>query len=72
MSGTIDPNDWRTWPRKGNYIEAPDGSPMEQRFAAMWALTCEEYGHRSRQPAAVAEGHCPDHPPSREVTGGRT
>ncbi|HEV3051029.1 MAG TPA: hypothetical protein VGX50_12015 [Longimicrobium sp.] len=44
MSGTIDPNDWRTWPRKGSYIEAPEGSSMEQRLAAMWALTCEEYG----------------------------
>jgi hypothetical protein len=40
----IDPNDWRTWPRKGNRIHAPDDSPVEQRFAAMWALTCEEYG----------------------------
>ena len=44
MSGTIDPNDWRTWPRKGIYIEAPKGSSMEQRFAATWALTCEGYG----------------------------
>lgn len=44
MGGTIDPNDWRTWPREGNRIDAPAGSPMEQRFAAMWALTCEEYG----------------------------
>lgn len=44
MSDTIDPNDWRTWPRKGDRIEAPEGSSMEQRFAAMWALTCEEYG----------------------------
>ena len=44
MSGPIDPNDWRTWPRKDIYIEAPEGSSMEQRFAAMRALTCEEYG----------------------------
>jgi hypothetical protein len=40
----IDPNDWRTWPRKGNRIDAPEDSPMEQRLAAMWALTCEAYG----------------------------
>lgn len=44
MSGKVDPNDWRTWPREGNRIDAPEGSSMEQRFAAMWALTCEEYG----------------------------
>jgi hypothetical protein len=44
MGGMIDPNDWRTWPRNGNRIEAPEGSPMEQRLAAVWALTCEEYG----------------------------
>lgn len=44
MSGTADPNDWRTWPREGNRIDAPENSSMEQRFAGMWALTCEEYG----------------------------
>lgn len=44
MSGTVDPNDWRTWPREGNRVNAPENSSMDQRFAAMWALTCEEYG----------------------------
>jgi hypothetical protein len=40
----IDPHDWRTWPRNGNRIDAPEDSPIEQRWAAMWALTCEAYG----------------------------
>jgi hypothetical protein len=35
---------WRTWPRKGDYIDAPADSTMEERLAAMWALTCEKYG----------------------------
>lgn len=35
---------WRSWPRAGNRIEAPEDSAMEERLAAMWALTCEEYG----------------------------
>lgn len=35
---------WRSWPRAGNRIDAPDDSTMEERLAAMWALTCEEYG----------------------------
>ena len=43
MSGGIDPNDWRTWPRKGDRINASEGSSMEQRFAAMWTLACEGY-----------------------------
>lgn len=44
MSGAVDPGDWRTWPRKGDHIDAPADAPMEQRFAAMRALTCEAYG----------------------------
>lgn len=44
MSGTVDPNDWRTWPREGNRIDAPEGCSMEERMNAMWALTREEYG----------------------------
>lgn len=35
---------WRTWPRISNRIDAPDDSTMDERLAAMWALTCEEYG----------------------------
>lgn len=35
---------WRSWPRVGDRIEAPDDSTLEERFAAMWALTCEAYG----------------------------
>jgi hypothetical protein len=55
MSGTVDPNDWRTWPRKGDHTDAPADSPMEQRFAAMWALACG-LRDRSRESAADAEG----------------
>lgn len=44
MNGAVGTGDWRTWPRKGDHIDAPADSPMEQRLAAMWALTCEAYG----------------------------
>ncbi len=44
MSADPAPGRWRSWPRVGNRIEAPEDSTMEERFAAMWALTCEEYG----------------------------
>jgi hypothetical protein len=35
---------WRSWPRRGDHIDAPDDASMEERLAAMWALTCETYG----------------------------
>jgi hypothetical protein len=35
---------WRSWPRRGDRIDAPAASTMEERLAAMWALTCEKYG----------------------------
>ena len=44
MSGTVDPNDWRTWPRKGDRVDAPEDGSMEECFKAVWALTCEAYG----------------------------
>jgi hypothetical protein len=44
MSEEPAPERWRSWPRVGNRIEAPEDSTMDERLAAMWALTCEEYG----------------------------
>ena len=44
MSGAIDPNDWRTWPREGGRVDAPVDGSMEERFKAVWMLTCEAYG----------------------------
>lgn len=35
---------WRSWPREGDRIHAPDDSTMEECLAALWALTCEAYG----------------------------
>jgi len=43
MAG-IDPQDWRTWPRHGDRVEAPDDASMNARMQAMWGLTCEAYG----------------------------
>lgn len=44
MCSTVDPNDWRTWPREGGRVSAPPESTMDERLKAVWALTCEEYG----------------------------
>lgn len=35
---------WRSWPRDGDRVLAPDDSTMEERLAAVWPLTCEAYG----------------------------
>jgi hypothetical protein len=44
MSSTVDPRDWHTWPRRGNRVDAPADSTMDERLAGVWALTCEAYG----------------------------
>lgn len=41
---SADAERWRRWPRVGDRIDAPDDSTLEERLAAMWALTCEAYG----------------------------
>jgi hypothetical protein len=41
---------WRTWPRHGDYILAPDDSTFEERLAAVEALTYEKYGIDPQNP----------------------
>lgn len=36
--------------REGDRITAPDDSTMDERLAAMWALTCEAYGMDPENP----------------------
>ena len=44
VSGTVDPDDRRTWPRRGEYLVPPEGTTPERRIQVMWEMSCEAYG----------------------------
>jgi hypothetical protein len=53
MSGTVDPNDWRTWPRNGEFVVPPPGTSGERCIQVMWEMSCEVYGIDPENPPPI-------------------